>query len=229
MNEIITKICYKCLVEKPLSDFGAQKERPDKTHSWCKKCLSEARRKRYRKFPEKEIAYALEWQKANKEHVKVVTREYKQKNKEKLAKQQRLWIKNNPEKVKEHKRNDRIVHKDYYKEYNAKYYSENKDKHRENGKKWYWNNIEKARLIGRIIAHRRRAKLNGRFTPKEWLELCDKYGNKCLCCNDVCKLTQDHIVPVSRGGSNTIENIQPLCITCNFKKGTKTIDYRPKE
>jgi 5-methylcytosine-specific restriction endonuclease McrA len=35
------------------------------------------------------------------------------------------------------------------------------------------------------------------------------------------------VVPVSAGGANTIDNIQPLCGPCNSAKHTQTIDYRP--
>ena len=39
-------------------------------------------------------------------------------------------------------------------------------------------------------------------------------------------LTVDHIVPLALGGSNTIDNIQPLCSACNGIKGCETTDYR---
>lgn len=68
----------------------------------------------------------------------------------------------------------------------------------------------------------------GRFTAMEWKSLLERYNNTCLCCrrNDV-KLTADHVIPLSKGGSNSIDNIQPLCKSCNSKKHAKHIDYRP--
>lgn len=34
-------------------------------------------------------------------------------------------------------------------------------------------------------------------------------------------MTIDHIIPKSKGGKNTIENLQPMCNTCNAKKANK--------
>lgn len=81
----------------------------------------------------------------------------------------------------------------------------------------------------------KRKQVEGSYSVQEWLTLKENYGNICLCCrkheNELTKLLQqDHVVPVSKGGSNWISNIQPLCADCNGMagKGTKVIDYRPE-
>lgn len=80
---------------------------------------------------------------------------------------------------------------------------------------------------------RRAIKLNaiGSHAFGEWELLKKQYGFTCPCCYrkepDI-KLTEDHIIPLSKGGSNFIENIQPLCRNCNSKKHTKIIKYEEK-
>lgn len=54
----------------------------------------------------------------------------------------------------------------------------------------------------------------------------DKYGKKCLCCGDEENISLDHIIPIFHSGKNELDNLQPLCRSCNSRKGTKTIDYR---
>lgn len=66
----------------------------------------------------------------------------------------------------------------------------------------------------------------GFFTHEEWMKLCDRTGNVCLTCKQSKSLTKDHIIPLSKGGSNWISNIQPLCQSCNSRKRDKIIDYR---
>ena len=57
--------------------------------------------------------------------------------------------------------------------------------------------------------------------------LCEKYGNRCLACGDTeAMLEADHIVPLTRGGTDDIDNIQPLCGTCNRKIFVSVVDYR---
>lgn len=76
--------------------------------------------------------------------------------------------------------------------------------------------------------HARLKKNGGKHTEVEWLALCQLYNGCCLACKRKAKLTKDHIIPVVNGGTDAIDNIQPLCKRCNSRKGTKTIDYRPQ-
>ena len=60
------------------------------------------------------------------------------------------------------------------------------------------------------------------------MELKIKYKNTCPSCyksEPEIKLTEDHIIPLSKGGNNKIENIQPLCGVCNCKKYNKIKKY----
>ena len=75
----------------------------------------------------------------------------------------------------------------------------------------------------------RKLKAEGSYSFQQWEELKKKYNYMCLCCKQqepFIKLTADHIIPLTKGGSNDIGNIQPLCRSCNGRKFVSSIDYR---
>src|SRR5271157_1460066 len=112
------------------------------------------------------------------------------------------WAKANPEKVKESSRKWYKLHKELAKERGRNYSKKNPH-------------------VAKTVKARRRTRLTkagGSFTVFEWKDLCKKYGNRCLCCGKRRKLTADHVIPVSKGGTSNIENIQPLCKSCNSMK-----------
>ena len=49
-------------------------------------------------------------------------------------------------------------------------------------------------------------------------------GYKCCYCSRNYNLTIDHIIPRSRGGENTWENLCTSCAPCNVKKGDKLLE-----
>jgi 5-methylcytosine-specific restriction endonuclease McrA len=47
-------------------------------------------------------------------------------------------------------------------------------------------------------------------------------SNQCVYCGSKKDLTIDHILPKSRGGKNTWNNLITCCLPCNLRKGDKT-------
>lgn len=107
----------------------------------------------------------------------------------------------------------------------SQWQKDNPDKVRERNERWRKANLEKVRA--RIRRHRtRKAGGGGSHTHQEWFDLCAKYNDRCACCGAEKQLEADHVLPVSKGGSSNIDNIQPLCRSCNARKNNQVIDYR---
>lgn len=79
--------------------------------------------------------------------------------------------------------------------------------------------------VERVRRHNRRARevaSPGRHSAAEWRALVEEYGGCCAYCGAQTVMTQDHRVPLKRGGSNDIANIFPACLPCNLRKHTLT-------
>jgi 5-methylcytosine-specific restriction endonuclease McrA len=88
-------------------------------------------------------------------------------------------------------------------------------------RRWQRNNPEKVRLW----VHEYRARgLNaeGSYTADEAAELFLRQGGLCAYCGSADDPTLDHKVPLSRGGSNSSDNLQWLCRSCNSSKKART-------
>lgn len=93
-------------------------------------------------------------------------------------------------------------------------------------KQWIIENRDYVNYIN-ALARARRKCAEGDYSYKDWLDIKSKSKYQCLMClkfEPVIKLTIDHIIPLSRGGNNKKENIQPLCGNCNSSKGKKIIE-----
>ena len=83
-----------------------------------------------------------------------------------------------------------------------------------------------ARIRQRVYTARRRSRLLGmseHFSNAQWIEICERFGYRCPGCGKRKRLGPDHIIPLSKGGTDDIGNIQPLCLPCNIAKGNRII------
>ena len=155
-----------------------------------------------------------------KECMREYKRNWSKNNPEKVVKYSKNWSKNNPEKRKESANNW------YYRNKESENYKsklrarENKEKIAIRKKHWAKNNPEKIRAQ---TERRRIRKLQNKeylITEKEYKKL---YLQPCVYCGSKKRITMDHVIPISRGGTHGIGNLVPACLSCNSSKRDKTI------
>lgn len=100
----------------------------------------------------------------------------------------------------------------------------NPEMSREQKLRWKNKNYEKYLQIKRDDQRRRKYRLkSGSITSEDWAAMLESCDYRCVFCGSGEDITQDHIIPLSKGGQNIIENIQPLCRSCNSKKRDKIL------
>lgn len=100
---------------------------------------------------------------------------------------------------------------------------------------WKDNHPEKVKEYSRRERNKRNQVI-GSHTNSEWHQVKKQFGFRCAVCGitelelsilwagtKFTNLTEDHIIPISKGGSDYIDNIRPTCISCNDKRNNKDI------
>jgi 5-methylcytosine-specific restriction endonuclease McrA len=90
-----------------------------------------------------------------------------------------------------------------------------------NNAKRKYAHTEKGRTIMLQCKYRRRNYSAGKFDMEAWKEKLESLHYKCQMCGTDERITIDHIIPLSKGGTNHIDNLQPLCHSCNSSKNNK--------
>jgi 5-methylcytosine-specific restriction endonuclease McrA len=77
----------------------------------------------------------------------------------------------------------------------------------------------------------RKIRVGGTLSNGIWYKLFKNQNGICVYCKidlSSVKTAIDHIQPISKGGTNTDDNVQLLCVSCNCRKGA-TYPYIYKE
>lgn len=71
----------------------------------------------------------------------------------------------------------------------------------------------------------KRMRASGMLTKDGWKSILEEHDYACVICGTKDNIVIDHIVPLSKGGTNTLDNVQPLCISCNSVKGNRPMEF----
>ena len=165
---------------------------------------------------------------ACKEHRKQV----RAKNPEKTKAENKATHLKNRDKVLEKNRLFRLNNPEYVKEYADKYRAEHKDK-REN---YRLSNLDKFRSYAR---KRKAWKLKNGQEHYNEEDVLNLYGTNCTLCNSPIDFIAprkvgkenwekgfhvDHLIPLSKGGSDTLKNVRPTHAICNLQKNALVLE-----
>lgn len=187
------KTCSRCREEKPLTAFGKRPSRPSGIKSQCKAC---------------EAAAAREYRVANPERQREIKRRSYLKHREQVLEYSRRWT---------------AEHPDHVRARNKKYRLENPELVALAMRRWQVANPERVR---EIEASRRARKLDAWVEDVDRQAVYERDGGKCHICGGVVSrddFNLDHLIPLSRGGEHSYQNVALAHPRCNFSRGAGRI------
>lgn len=229
------KKCKTCKENLPVKRFSKCNKSKDRLQYRCKDC--------FRKYASKNRAHInktkKEWRRENRDKVNEHKRNYYKLNSDKIKKQTdqsrkrhpetsrrtaARWRKNNPEKNREVQKKSHNLHKEDRNLRSEIYRNNNQDKMAFLRHRHYRENvdyyIEKAH-------HRNSLKLSTQTEEINFKEICERDFWICGIChflvdknikkNHPLMKSMDHIIPLSKGGTHTMGNIQLTHFICNLK------------
>jgi hypothetical protein len=203
---IPTKRCTKCKESFPatIEYFSPDRTAKDRLKYACRLCLNAAAKAYHAK---------------NLEACRARSRLYHQTHRAQVLAQTRAWRRESTAHLSAYNARYRTEHLDTITQRSKDRYQAHRDQQRTRARAYAKTHPEERLLIqARRRARKAQAPRND-LTVHQWRQMKAHYGHRCVYCGKKStRLTQDHITPLSKDGSHTLNNVVPACPDCNFKK-----------
>lgn len=186
------KKCPSCGETKPVEEFYKNTARRDGFTCYCKECVKTANNKYNREHSKERLDYQQVWKANNREYVRKREAQYRKDKPELIAAKEKRYRERHPEKLQEKGRNYRRARPEYF-----------------------LSKVQERRALEVSGG-------DGTVTAELLRILLDQQEGKCGYCRAELKEKHlDHIVPLTRGGLHTANNVHWTCPKCNQSKGNK--------
>lgn len=203
MDSLPAKTCTKCGERKLLTEYSKTRASKDGMKASCKLCDSIAACNYYQANKSSIALKNKKYSEENLESIATYRRSYREDNRNRKLEQDRIYRENNRNKIQAASRD---------------FYRRNKDLY-----------IQKSRA-----ARARKKKSSHEYYTEQ--QVLDQYGTACHLCTKEVNLEAprwvgvpgwedglhiDHVLPISKGGPDTLDNVRPAHGSCNLKKGDR--------
>ena len=209
------KQCTKCGETKPLEGFYREPRKLDGRCADCKVCRRVANRKFYEK---------------NKERIQGYHRDRYAKDSEFFRAKSRKWVEEHSEENRERSAKWREDNLAYAKQRGRDYARAHCEEGRKRAREWAAKNPEKVAEQSKKQRIKRKGVESDGHTIAELRAYWEKVGydpRVCSYCDGPISNWKtsvgDHVVPLSRGGPDFVENIVPCCPSCNREKASQLL------
>jgi len=200
-----TKMCAKCKRELPVESFSNQKLGKNGKRSRCKECIKEESITYRENNTEALKKYHNKYYLENKDSILEYGKQHYAENKATIAIKGKLYREKRKEVISERMKVYHFKNKLHF----AKLHHIYKQEH-----------AEECRISCQNREARKR-KLSSNLTVEQWVNIKESFNNICAYCGKELILTQEHFIPLSKGGEYSANNIIPSCQSCNSSKNNK--------
>jgi len=202
------KRCSKCGESEPVVEYCERSNSNDGRRSHCKVCVAAYQRAYKQSHKDEAAAYRRAYEEENRAEIAATKHAYYEAHKEEIAAYDRAYRGANGEKI--------AARMSAYSQGHTEEIAARMSAYRK---------TPRGRAVDRANRARRRARQGGQYLTAAMIqEVQDAANGVCLYCGEHFEEGHiDHIIPVSKGGTNDRENLVYCCAYCNMSKGDKLL------